>query len=162
MDLEPLACEDGVNLVKEGKGGLLPASLQGWPLEFVQHVAEATCVSPSPAGPPSSCMSSVPSPPAESEFILDMPNRCCILELRANQCCVCNFLCVPRCQCQNKMAPKKTARNIIEICRPQSKLSVIVIPKYRTEPDPSSVCVMSSQIVFDSRRGAESPLLNDI
>ena len=29
--------------------------LQGWPLKFVQHDADATCIPPSPAGPPSSC-----------------------------------------------------------------------------------------------------------
>ena len=32
-----------------------PADLQGWPLKFVQHVADANDVSPSPAGPPDSC-----------------------------------------------------------------------------------------------------------
>ena len=35
---------NGVNLVGEGYGRLLPVGLQGWPLKFVQHVAEATGV----------------------------------------------------------------------------------------------------------------------
>ena len=39
-------------------------------------------------------------------FIIWMPNRSCILELRANQCLVCNFLFMPRCKCL--IAPKKT------------------------------------------------------
>ena len=29
--------------------------------------------------------------------MIGMPNRCCILELRANQCFVCHLLSVPRC-----------------------------------------------------------------
>ena len=43
-----------VNLVKEGLGGMLTAGLQGRPLKFVQLVADATFIPPSPAGPPSS------------------------------------------------------------------------------------------------------------
>ena len=39
--------------------------LQRWPLNFVQQIANATCVSPSPAGPPGS---SPPSSPVQSEF----------------------------------------------------------------------------------------------
>ena len=31
------------------------ACLQGWPLKFVKHIADATGVPPSPAGPPGSC-----------------------------------------------------------------------------------------------------------
>ena len=31
--------------------------LHGWPFKFVKHVADATGVSPSPAGPPGSCPS---------------------------------------------------------------------------------------------------------
>ena len=34
--------------------------LLGWPLEFVQHIANATCVPPSPAGPPGSCPHHLP------------------------------------------------------------------------------------------------------
>ena len=46
-----------------------------------KHVADATGVSPSPAGPPGSCplyllhLSNL-------SFMIGMPNRCCILELR--------------------------------------------------------------------------------
>ena len=35
------------NLVEDGYGRLLPAGLQGWPLKFVKHVANATGLSPS-------------------------------------------------------------------------------------------------------------------
>ena len=89
----------GVNLVKEGQGGLLPAGLQGWPLKFVQHVADATCIPPSHAGPHSSCHLPILYL-LNLKFVIGMLNRCCILELRANQCFVCNFLRMPRCQCQ--------------------------------------------------------------
>ena len=51
-------------------------------------------------------LSSVPSSPVQSEFHDGMPNRCCILELRAIKCFVCNFLSVPR--CKGKIVPKKT------------------------------------------------------
>ena len=84
---------------------LLPAGLQGWPLKFVTHIADATGVPTSPAGPPDSCplhrlhLSNL-------RFMIGMPNRCCILELRANQCFVCNFLSVPR--RKGQIAPKKT------------------------------------------------------
>ena len=95
----------GVNLVKEGLGGLLPAGLQGWPLKLVQHIADATCVPPSPAGPPSSCPLHLLYL-LNLKFVIGIPYRCCILELRSNQCFVCNFLCMLRCQSQ--IAPKKT------------------------------------------------------
>ena len=66
----------------EPYGRLLPGGLQGWPLKFVKHVADATGVSPSPAGPPGSCplyllhLSNL-------SFMIGMPNRCCILKLRS-------------------------------------------------------------------------------
>ena len=41
-----------MNLVEIGYGRLLPAGLQGWPLKVVKHIADATGVPPSPAGPP--------------------------------------------------------------------------------------------------------------
>ena len=46
------------------------------------------------------------SPPFCLSFIIGMPNRSCILELRTNQFIVCNFLCLPRCKSQ--IAPKET------------------------------------------------------
>ena len=56
---------------------------------------------------PTWLLSSALSPPFFClSFIIGMPNRSCILELRANQCLVCNYLCMPRCKCQ--IAPKKT------------------------------------------------------
>ena len=77
----------------------------GWPLKLVQHIADANCVPPSPAGPPSSCPLHLLYL-LNLKFVIGIPNRCCILELRSNQCFVCNFLCMLRCQSQ--IAPKKT------------------------------------------------------
>ena len=51
-------------------------------------------------------LSSVPSPPVQTEFHDMDANRCCILELRSNQWFVCNFLSVPR--CKGQIGPKKT------------------------------------------------------
>ena len=62
-----------------------PAGLQGWPLKFVKHVADATGVSPSPAGPPGGCPLHL-SHLSNVSFMIGMSNRRCILELRANQC----------------------------------------------------------------------------
>ena len=84
-----------------------PCVLQGWPLEFVQHIVNATPVTPSPAGPPGCCLLHFLHLFCLS-FIIGMPNRSCILKLRTNKCFVCNFLCVPRCKSQ--IAPKKTQR----------------------------------------------------
>ena len=50
-------------------------------------------------------LSSVPSPPVQSECHNRNAKYCCILELRTNQCFVCNFLSVPR--CKGQIAPKK-------------------------------------------------------
>ena len=44
-----------VNLLTEE--GPLPAGLEGWRLKFVQHIADTSCLSPSPAGPPGNCPS---------------------------------------------------------------------------------------------------------
>ena len=86
-------------------GRLHPAVLQGWPLEFVQHIIHATHVTPSPAGPQGCCLPHFLHHFCLS-FIIGMPNRSCILNLRMNQYSVCNFLCVPR--WKNPIAPKKT------------------------------------------------------
>ena len=45
----------GVLFAKRTPFRYLVTALQGWPLKLVQHIADATCVPPSPAGPPSSC-----------------------------------------------------------------------------------------------------------
>ena len=39
----------GVYLIKKNQEGLLQTGLQGWPVQFTEHIAHATCVSPSPA-----------------------------------------------------------------------------------------------------------------
>ena len=95
----------GVNLEEEGQVRLLPTNLQGWPLKFVQHIADTTCIPPSPAVPSGSCPLHLLNL-CYLSVMIGMPNRSCILELRSHQCFVCNFLSVPRCQCQ--VAPKKT------------------------------------------------------
>ena len=79
--------------------------LQGWPLKFVQHIADATCISPSPAGPPGSCPLHLLHL-CNLSFVIGTPNMSCILELRANQLLYATSFNVPRCQCQT--VPKKT------------------------------------------------------
>ena len=44
-----------MNLVKEKQGGLVPPGLKRWPFQLVQHFADTTRVSPSPAGPEGCC-----------------------------------------------------------------------------------------------------------
>ena len=80
-----------------------PFEPPGMPTQFVQHVADATCVSSSPAGTHSSCPLHLLHL-LNSSVMIGMPNRCCVLELRANQCFVCNFLGVP--MYQVRIAPK--------------------------------------------------------
>ena len=82
-----------------------PAVIQGWPLEFIQHIIDATLVLPSPAGPPGCCLLHFLHLLCLN-VIIGTPNRSCIFKLRTNQCFVCNFLCMPRCKSQT--APKKT------------------------------------------------------
>ena len=44
-----------MNLVKEKQGGLVPIGLKRWPFKLIKHFADATGVSPSPAGPAGCC-----------------------------------------------------------------------------------------------------------
>ena len=44
-----------MNLVKEKQGGLVPTGLKRWPFKLIKHFADATGVSPSPAGPAGCC-----------------------------------------------------------------------------------------------------------
>ena len=37
-------------LMKEKQGGLIPTGLKRWPLKLIKHLADTTCVTPSPAG----------------------------------------------------------------------------------------------------------------
>ena len=62
---------------------------------------------------------------SDLSFMIVMPNRCCILELRANQCFVCNFLIVPR-----KPIVLVALAEFLKCVDPQSKSSKIVIPRY--------------------------------
>ena len=42
-------------LMKEKQGGLIPTGLKRWPLKLIKHLADTTCVTPSPAGPTGCC-----------------------------------------------------------------------------------------------------------
>ena len=55
--------------------------LQNWPLKFVQHIVEATCISPLLAGPSGSCLLHLRHL-SNLNFVIGMPNRYCIIELR--------------------------------------------------------------------------------
>ena len=44
-----------INFMKENQGGLIPTGLKRWPLKRIEHFADTTCVSPSPAGPAGCC-----------------------------------------------------------------------------------------------------------
>ena len=108
-----------MNLVEEGEGRLLPAGLQGWPLKVVKHIADATGVPPSPAGPPGSCPLHLLNM-SNLRFMIGMPNRCCNLELRANQCFVCNFLKV----CLGAKAKLRRRKPIVLVALAELSLTV--------------------------------------
>ena len=38
-------------LMKEKQGGSIRTGLKRWPLKLGKHLADTTCISPSPAGP---------------------------------------------------------------------------------------------------------------
>ena len=42
-------------LMKEKQGGPIPTGLKRWPLKLIKHLADTTCVSPSPSGPTGGC-----------------------------------------------------------------------------------------------------------
>ena len=42
-------------LMKEKQGGPIPMGLKRWPLKLIKHLADTTCISPSPAGPAGCC-----------------------------------------------------------------------------------------------------------
>ena len=98
----------------------------------------------SPADRPTCLLSFALSPPFCLSFIIGMPNRSCILELRANQCLVSNFLCMPMCKC--KIAPKK----------PQS-LSCLR-RNFRNMLTPFQVVRNSNSKVFGGLNSPNSPL----
>ena len=41
--------------MKEKQGGPIPTGLKRWPLKLIKHLADTTCISPSPAGPAGCC-----------------------------------------------------------------------------------------------------------
>ena len=90
---------------KRKLGKTLACGPPGMANQVHQAVIDATGIMPSPADPPGCCLLHFLHLFCLS-FIIGMPNKSCILELRANQCLVCNFLCMPRCKSQ--IAPKKT------------------------------------------------------
>ena len=69
---------------------LIPWSLQSWPLQLIEHLANTISVAPPPAGP-AGCL------PLYLLHLLNLsspiwaPNRCCILQFRAYQSFVCNL-----------------------------------------------------------------------
>ena len=83
--------------MKEKQGGPIPRGLKRWPLKFIKHLANTTCVSLSPAGLTGCC-------PLNFLYLINLkfwvraPNGCCILKFRPNQSFVCNFLSTPRCK----------------------------------------------------------------
>ena len=89
----------------------VPAGIHGWPLKFVQHIADATCISPSPASPPGSWLLHLCL--LNPSFVI--PNRCCIIELRANQYFVCNFLSLPRCKAKLRRRKPMALVAVLEI-----------------------------------------------
>ena len=42
-------------LMKEKQGGPIPTGLKRWPLKLIKHLADTTCILPSPAGPAGCC-----------------------------------------------------------------------------------------------------------
>ena len=44
-----------MNLMKEKQEGIIPMGLKGWPFKLIEHFADTTRVSPSPAGPVGRC-----------------------------------------------------------------------------------------------------------
>ena len=65
-------------LMKEKQGGPIPTGLKRWPLKLIKHLADTTCVSPSPAGQTGGC-------PLNFLYLINLkfwvraPNGCCIL-----------------------------------------------------------------------------------
>ena len=64
-------------LMKEKQGGPIPTGLQRWPLKLIKHLANTTCILPSPAGPAGCC-------PLNFLYLVNLkfrvtaPNGCCI------------------------------------------------------------------------------------
>ena len=67
-----------MNLVKEKQGGLVPPGLKRWPFELIEHFADTTSVSPSPAGPAGYCPLNFLNL-INLKFRVRAPNGCCIL-----------------------------------------------------------------------------------
>ena len=82
-----------------------PCGSPGMATQVRQAYRDVTCFSQSPAGPSGSCPLHLLQL-SNLSFMIGMPNRYCILELRVNQSFVCNFLSVPR--GKGQIAPKKT------------------------------------------------------
>ena len=86
-------------LMKEKQEGPIPMGLKRWPLKLVKHLANTTCVWPSPAGSAGCCSLNFLYL-VNLKFRVRAPNGCCILEFRPNQSFVCNLLCTLRCKSQ--------------------------------------------------------------
>ena len=64
-------------LMKEKQGGPIPIGLKKWPLKLVKHLADTTCISPSPAGPAGRC-------PLNFLYLVNLKFR----ERTLNGCCI--------------------------------------------------------------------------
>ena len=108
-------------LMKEKQGGRIPTGLKRWPLNLIKHLADTTCVTPSPASPTGCC-------PLNFLYLINLkfwvraPNGCCILNFRLNQSFVCNFLSTLRCKSQIPAKETKClscfGRNFINVLTP--------------------------------------------
>ena len=113
-------------LMKEKQGGPISTGLKRWPLKLIKHLADTTCVSPSPAGPTGCC-------PLNFHYLINLKlwvraqNGCCILLFRLNQSFVweAKFL-------QRNPCVLVASDEISEMCWPKSifNLSEMVIPRY--------------------------------
>ena len=72
-----------MNHMKEKQGGLVPTGLKRWPFKLIKHFADATGVSPSPAGPAGCCPLNFLNL-INLKFRVRAPNGCCILLFRPN------------------------------------------------------------------------------
>ena len=65
-------------LMKEEQGGPIPSGFKRWPLKLIKHLADTTCISPSPAGPAGCCPLNLFCL-VNLKFRVRAPNGCCIL-----------------------------------------------------------------------------------
>ena len=123
---------------------MLPTGLQGWPLKFVQHIADATCIYPSTAGPPGCCLPHL-FHLCNLSFIIGMPNMSCILELWANEC----FVCLSKIHFRQS-GPLKLIKTMLKFCRLYLGLYVSMVwNRYSKDSHTSGLTKHSMISVYD-------------